>query len=228
MSLRNQLLCAWCGPLFLGLFGLGYWVCARYLPPHSPDASAEAIAAIFQSQASMIRVGQVLLQIASAFTVPFAAVISIQLMRIEGRQPVLAYSQLGSGIVAAVFLLLPTLIWCAVAFRPERSPELTQFGNDLAWIIFLMTFAPACVQLLMIGLAILGDKSKTPVFPRWSGYLNLWVSVSFLPAGLIPFFKTGPFAWDGVFGFWVPAVAFFAWIIVMTMLLLQTIKKQEV
>ena len=31
----------------------------------------------------------------------------------------------------------------------------------------------------------------------------------------IPFFKTGPLAWNGLIGFWVVAVAFFTWAFAM-------------
>ena len=227
MNQQNQLYCAWSGPLLMVLFGLGFWVFAQYMPPHSPAMSAEGIAAIFQNNANMIRIGQVFLIAAAALAVPFAAAITMQMIRIEGRQPVLAYAQLGSGILGAVFLLLPGLLWSAAAFRPERAVEITQFVNDLSWIILLFTFSPAFVQLVCIGLAILGDKGKATVFPRWSGYVNLWVAVTFLPAALIPFFKSGPFAWDGLFGFWIPAGAFFAWLALMSVLLVQAIKQQK-
>ena len=35
---------------------------------------------------------------------------------------------------------------------------------------------------------------------------------SFVPD---PFFKTGPFAWNGMFSFWIPGTLFFAWYVVM-------------
>jgi len=43
---RYHRLCAWAGPTFAVLFGLGFWVFAGYLPPHQPAADAEHIAAV--------------------------------------------------------------------------------------------------------------------------------------------------------------------------------------
>ena len=47
------------------------------------------------------------------------------------------------------------------------------------------------------------------------------------PGGLITFFKTGPFAWNGLLAFWVPLVIFFVWFLVMFVALLKTIREQE-
>jgi hypothetical protein len=47
------------------------------------------------------------------------------------------------------------------------------------------------------------------------------VAVLFIPGGLLTFFKTGPFAWSGVFVYWVPLVVFFSWYLVMFVVLRQ-------
>lgn len=39
------------------------------------------------------------------------------------------------------------------------------------------------------------------VFRRWVGYLNIWAALLLAPAVLIYFFKTGPFAWNGILVF---------------------------
>jgi hypothetical protein len=36
-----------------------------------------------------------------------------------------------------------------------------------------------------------------------------------VPGGLLTFFKKGPFAWSGVFVYWVPLVVFLGWYLVM-------------
>src|SRR5581483_3345724 len=84
---------------------------------------------------------------------------------------------------------------------------------------------PALMQCGAVGFAVLGDKSGDPVFPRWVGYYNLWTAFMFLPGALVIFFHTGPFAWNGILAFWVVAVLFGAWFIVMTFVLLQAIKR---
>lgn len=86
------------------------------------------------------------------------------------------------------------MIFMVAAFRPDRSPELTIILNDFAWIPFIVNFPPALLQCLAISGAVLTDRGETPVLPRWVGYYNLWTATDFIPAGLLIFFKHGPFA----------------------------------
>jgi hypothetical protein len=105
------------------------------------------------------------------------------------------------------------------AFRPERDPQLTQVLNDMAWLLLVAPVSSAMVQAGALGLAILGDVGERPVFPRWAGYYNLTAAVIYAPGALAAFCKTGPFAWGGLFAFWLPAAAFFSWFVMMFFLL---------
>ena len=98
-------------------------------------------------------------------------------------------------------LILPCVIWTVAAFRPERDPALIVLLNDLGWITFLMPLGTFVVQNFAIGFAILGDKSAAPVLPRWIGFFTIWVAILWLPGALLTFFKSGPFARDGLFVF---------------------------
>ena len=174
---------------------------------------------MYQAHTNQIRFGLLVMMGASACILPFAAVISAQMKRMEDKPSVLSNLQLVSGGIGVVFFIVPCLLWSIAAFRPERDAELIHLMNDAGWLMFLMPFTTFIVQNFAIGLAILGDNSAQPVFPRWVAYLNFWVAVLFIPGGLLTFFKTGPFAWNGLFAFWVPFVVFFSWYMVMFMLL---------
>lgn len=151
----------------------------------------------------------------------FVAAITVAIKRMEKSAGVLTYAQLSAGTCGAVFLIVPCLVWTAAAFRPERSAELTLLLNDLGWILLFMPFTTFVVQNIAIGLAVLGDRGEPPVLPRWVGFFNLWVAVLFIPGGLLTFFKTGPFAWSGLFVYWVPLVVFLSWYLVMFVMLRQ-------
>jgi hypothetical protein len=84
-----------------------------------------------------------------------------------------------------------------------------------------MPAPPALLQLAAIGFAILGDTSPKPVFPRWIAYLNFWVAILFQPGALVPLFKHGPFAWDGLLAFWMPLGVLGIWVVVMFVALLR-------
>lgn len=76
------------------------------------------------------------------------------------------------------------------------------------------------------GAAILCDSSAAPIYPRWSGYLCLSLGFAQATASFIPFFKTGPFAWDGLFSWWPLATEFFTIFIVMTVLTVKAVNNQ--
>ena len=40
------------------------------------------------------------------------------------------------------------------------------------------------------------------MLPRWLGWFNLWAQIIYLPGILIPYFKSGPLAWNGLLAFW--------------------------
>ena len=93
-------------------------------------------------------------------------------------------------------------------------------------MMLLVPFTTFVVQNFAIGLAILGDKGMAPMFPRWVGFFSMWVGVLFVPGGMLTFFKHGPFAWDGLFAFWIPLLTFFCWYLVMFVFLRQGILTQ--
>ena len=221
-----QKLCARSGYVIIALFGLAFWPTAQFIPPPAPTLTPDQIAAFYQQHANGIRFGMLLMSISGALVAPFVAVISIQIKRIEGASPILTYTQLSAGSIGALFFIIPALIFGCAAYRPDRAPELTRLLNDLGWFFMVMPVAAAFVQNVAIALAIFGDKRPHPVFPRWLGFFNIWVGLLFAPGGLITFFKSGPFAWNGVLAFYVAGVVFGIWFIVMVSMLIKAINQQ--
>ena len=223
---RAQKICAMSGLVVIALFGLAFWPTSMFLPPPAPTLTPAEVATLYQTNTSGIRLGMLLMSISGAFMGPFVAVISMQMNRIEGATPILAYTQATTGTIGALFFIIPAIIFSAAAYHPERAPELTALLHELGWFFLVMPVAPAFLQNLAIGFAILGDESKQPIFPRWLGFFNFWVALLFVAGGLITFFKTGPFAWNGLLAFWVAAVVFAAWFLVMVVMLLKAINQQ--
>lgn len=228
MNIRAQMFCVWSGLGFALLFLVAIWPTADFMPPLAPSLSADAIAEIYRSNTLSIRFGALLMMAASGLMCPFVAVITIQMQRIEGSPPILSYAQLSAGTLNVVFFILPSLIWTIAAFRPERDPQLTLMLNDFAWIVFLMPFTTFIVQNFVFGITVLSDKRERPIFPRWLGYFNFWVAVLFIPGGLLTFFKLGPFAWNGLFVWWIPFLVFFAWYILMFTMLHAAVSQQAI
>jgi hypothetical protein len=211
---RLQVACA-CGgfvapPLaLLALFGAGVF------PPQAAHDSAASIARFYAHHSQLKMAGLFVGFMAIALLGPLVTVITLQMLRIEGRRPLLSFLQLLAGAVTWVFLSVPLLILFVAAYRAHRDPQLTQTLHDLGWILFLIPIGPFIVQNLAIAAAILTDDPDRPVFPRWVAYCNVVIATSFLPDALLGFFKAGPFAYQGLFAFWVPTVTYGLWLNIM-------------
>ena len=217
MNTKFNSLCAYSGLAFGLVFVVGWALIAGYLPPHAPDFSATEISEIYLSNATSIRAGMMFCMMATGFYAPWVAVLYIVMKRIEGDEaPIMAMTQVVSGAVGFVIFCLPPMIWTAASYRLDRAPEIMFMLNDLGWLILATVVSPFILQNLSVGIAILRDRAVTPLIPKWVGYFNVWAAVIYVPAVLIPFFKVGPFAWDGVLAFWLPASTFFCTIIVLT------------
>jgi hypothetical protein len=226
MSKRIQLWCVWAGPLALVLYLIAFWGIAGFIPPPSPHWSAPHVAQFFQSNHTAIRIGQVGGLIASTLFFPYFAVISAQIWRVERPQPVLAMIQFGGAVLLLVFFAVCGMLWLAATFRPELSASTVRTLNDLSWLIFVMVFPAYVLQMVCMAIAAFHDHGPGRVWPRWAGYFNLWIGISGMGGGLAVFFKHGPFAWNGLIGFYVPIAMFAIWICVTTYLLHTGISRQ--
>lgn len=226
MNLRTQRLAVWTGPLLCLLFGIGLVGLAQWVPPPRADASMAEVAAMYSEHTNRLRSGLVLMMLGAGFLASWGSAITTQLKRIEGSHSPMTWTNLACTAANVMVVTVPVMVMIAASFRPDRNPEITQALNDLAWIMFVMVFPPVMVQELAIAGAVFGN-SEQKIYPRWVGYFNVWCALLLLPALLLPFFKTGAFAWQGVLEFWLAGIVFFGWIVVMTVATLGAIKQQE-
>ena len=205
----------WSAVAFFALWVVGFMIFARWVPPIPPSDNAGQIAAMFGSRTGLILAGMVFMGFGAALYLPWTAVLADLIREIEDRSHFLSLTQVAAGVMSAMTFLLPALIWAAAAFRPQRSPEITQALVDLGWLLFITPIAPFILQYVVLAVAVFIDKRAQPIFPRWAAYLQLWVSVTFLPALAAYFFKRGPLAWNGLFIWWIPLSAFTLWFVAM-------------
>jgi hypothetical protein len=226
-SISAQRMLIWTGPALMGIFFVGFWVLGDFIPPPSPERSPQQVVEFFRTDTELKRLGLWMVAFAGALVCTWSVAISCQLRRIEGSIAPLAYVQMLLGALLALEFIFPTFVWQAILYRPETtSAELTYRLNDVAWLPFVGVVSTGVLQAISIGIATLMDTSERPVFPRWCGYFNFWVATTFMPAGLVVFFKHGPFAWNGVLAWWLLLVGFFLWLVVMTWLVLGNLREQ--
>ena len=224
MNLSNQRLALHAGAvIFLILVG-GAFLVAGWIPPPTPDQSQADIASIFDDH-ERVRVAAAMFFFGGAFFVAPCAVMAIQMRRIEGPNAVMALIQIVSAAIGVVALQIPGALWLAISFRDGIDPTTVAALNDVAWFFLLGAVGSAVMQNAALAACILGSDGS--VYPRWLGYVNLWLISGLLFGILIPFFKTGPLAWDGALGFWVVAIDFFVWVFVMWTLTAKAVNSEE-
>lgn len=229
MSTNHQRLLLWVAVFGAIVSGTGFVFCAGFLPPPSPQMRADEIAAIYQTSTNLKRLGFMMMMIGGGLHFGIYATISAQMRRMKGTSDVLVYSQLGLGAVNSVMLTVPSVIFTAAAFRPDRNPESIAALHDLAWLMTTMPSSMFVLQQVIVAIAIFSDESKHLVFPRWLAYVCLFTAMTYMGGtNFITFFKLGPFAWNGVLAFYVVAVAFVVWELSMFIMLFKAIRSEEV
>jgi hypothetical protein len=226
MNTRMLKLGAWSGFVFMALFLLGFVVVARFIPPPAPSHDATWIANFFHQHATRIRFGMIITMAGAVFLAPFVSLITIQMRRIEGPNSILAWTQLALGAILILEFLYLIFFWQTATFRVDRPAATIQTLNDLCWLPFTGMTGSFFLECILFAVVILRDKRRTPIFPRWSGYMTIWAATTVTPGTFSVFFHHGPVAWNGLLAFYVPVVAFGIWYFMMSLLLLRAVDHQ--
>jgi len=222
MNLRLLNICALGGPAAVVVTLIG-WLIAGMLPlPEGPSLSTAEVVSFFTDESNRVMAGFVIASIGVVLAAPMFALISVHMLRVEGRIPVLAFTQLIVAAVTVIINMFPQMLFAIAAFRADRNADDIVLLNDIAWLLLFTGITPFIVQNVVVGLAVLRDTSG--IFPRWLGFLNFWVAVSFLPDVLAFFFKTGPFAWNGILVFWLALTTYCIFLVAMSVVMIRANK----
>jgi hypothetical protein len=225
MSARIQSICLWSGYSFFVLYLVGIVAVAGFIPPPAPGWSSDAITAFFAERQLRVLVGMSICAFASALYVPWGVAIFGEMLSMERtRYAPLSMIQVISAGLGAVFFAISPLLWLTLAFRVGHSGDSIWILNDFAWISWIVSWPFFFVQAGALGLCVLAYRASA--IPRWVGYFSIWFAVSMFPASLIVFFYHGPFAWNGVFGLYLPLCMFATWYQVVTFYLRRSIRQR--
>lgn len=225
----GELILLWTLPAALILWIASFFLFPGFNPPMSPTMTAEQVAAFYRDPAHIpqIRYSMILFNWFGVCLVPILALIALQIRRMAHRTPIFSYAMLACAAGGPTLFLVANVCWLLAAFRPERSPELTQLLNDLGWVTFTILVPFLIGQCVILALAIYFDDPARPVFNRWVAYFNLLVAAALVPAAFVGVSLTGPLAWDGFLSFWVKNVAIAVWIVVMGVVLGQAVYRER-
>jgi hypothetical protein len=206
--------CALGGPAAV-LVTLSGWLIAGYLPlPMGPSAPMSEVRDFYLKNHVMTGVGFVISSLGIVLYAPLLAVITTHMLRMDRRRPVLAFTQLATGTATLLINVLPMLLWGLATFRADRSDDTLLLLHDMGWFILFPAIMLFCLQNVAIGVAVLN--SDEAVFPRWVGFLNFFVALSFIPDVLMFFFHRGPLAWNGILVFWLALTTYCVFLCTMS------------
>ena len=229
ISERSQTIILWWAFWFMVIFAAAWWALLGMVPTPPADWNPAQVAAFYTENGSKIKLGAAIASWTSAFMVPFSTVVAIQLARLEEGTPVWSILAFAGGILMCMFLVFPPILWGVAAFNPARLPDATALMNDLANLTLTTTDQFYIFQ--MIAITYVGLTSKKVVansaFPRWLGWLTLWAGITGTLGCMAQLFKTGPFAWDGIFPFYLPIAVFGAWMGAMAWMMFRALNRQE-
>lgn len=200
-------LCA-SGGLFSTIFLFVGFIVADLFPPLGPWWSAERTTEFYVDHQTGMHAASVLIMFSGATFLAYTVIISDQMRKIPNIPWFLPQLQLASGTAASWTLFLPGLLLAVGAFRTDRDPKIIELMNDAFWLITIMPLQPFLPMYWSWIYALLLDNRERRLYPKPVAYFNLFVTVIFFFAMVVHVTKTGPFAWNGVLGFWVPLILF--------------------
>ncbi|MDL9938103.1 hypothetical protein QSJ18_15220 [Gordonia sp. ABSL1-1] len=224
---KFQRLSAWSGFLVMAVVGVCFFMLSKVQPPIDPEWTAEHVKEWMVDN----RTGILWTTVICSFIIPleyfFVVTTSWQMRRIEGCWGFLSMNQAFMGVVAPIGFMYPMFIISAAAYRAEeRSAEILQLFTDLFYFSYVGFAFIFSVQCVVLGIAVLIDKRSKPVFPRWYAYLNFILAVVLAPGAFVFVFTSGPLAWNGLFAFWIPCLAYTVWKVATPLLLLKAVDSE--
>ena len=224
---RLELLGVWCAIGYIVLLLGGWGLVAGFIPPVHPNAGEKEIADLFREDHTRIRIGMVLIMFGALVFIPFGAVFTRFISKVEGRTGIVTYTALLGAVGTMILTFYPAMAWLTAAYRPDREPAVTYLFSDYAWLQFVGGATVIMAMPIAVTLAAFLDRRPDPVFPRWAGYLNIWIVLLTIPDQLLFFFTSGPFSWNGIIGLWIPVTAFGLWFLVTFWLLRRAVLRER-
>lgn len=211
-NLKNQKIGLWCSVIFFLLTAIGWFGIAHFWMPAPADLSAEATKEFFtQTYRFPMLLGNSIFIIGSAFLVPGSIQFGLSLSKIEGKFPIWSITTAMGGILISVIVFLNAGFWIGAAYRPEASADIVVALNDTSWMGFLLGWVFLSLQMVAAAIVALSDNRPVPAIPRWLAKASICGAILLVTAGGPAFFQSGPFAYHGILGFYIPMAIWGTW-----------------
>lgn len=211
IEFRIQVLCIAWGTLFTVFTVIGWLGMAQGLFPVPASLTPEQTAAYFARHSFEMRTGCFLYILGAGLFGLWIAQLGVMLAEIEGKGPVLTIAGVTAGNGVIAFVMMSCCLWISAANRADADPDVVVTLNDAAWHGFLLTWPALSLQMLTTGVITRLDDRSHPLVPRWVSTPSLFCGVGIAMASGPAWMKSGPFAWNGVLGYYVPMLMWGVW-----------------
>ena len=217
------------GPIFLVVFIVAWGVLGYNIPPLSPEWTGDQMAHHFRTHAGVVRAGMVAsMSFAVLYMVWGMSITKVmETLETDGNN-ILSQLQIWGAGLTVVPILVSSSFWLTGAYRPEAlDPSILQMLYDMAWLLIDLAYSVTSVQMFALGVLFLSDQRAVPLIPKWVSWYSIWVGFMFIAEVLMPYFKSGLFARDGILNFWIEFVIWFVFILIVTLYILKAIARLE-
>lgn len=226
-NITSQKIGLWCTYVFAALTVIGWLGIAHFYSPFPADAGLEATKAWFTEEHRWgTIIGCSIFYVACGFLVPGSIQFGIMLAKIEGRWPLWSMTTAVCGIFISLIIFMNACAWIVAAYRPETGADVIQSWYDWAWFAFLLGWIYLAFEMVATGVVELMDKREVPMIPRWFTWFTFAGAASLLTAAGPAFFKSGPFAYHGLLGFYLPMAVWGSYLIGTTWFMLKELDRE--
>lgn len=205
---------AWCGPIFIGAFLFFFGILGHNLPPVGADLTPQQLTQHYIDNGMSIRIGMSVCIVFATFYIPWGVAVSRLMRRIEGGEGMLGNLQMLGAAISSVIIIVPCGLWLMCSIEaPTIQPETIHLLYWMGWMIIDLGYMAFTFQIAAEAIVFLRDPRGKPLVAPWVCWAGFVTCAAFFMENLIPFFKTGPFAFHGLFNFWVAYGTWFVWVI---------------
>ncbi|WP_374475682.1 hypothetical protein [Zoogloea sp.] len=221
-------LCFASGLVFLATY-FGFWgILGSCVPPLPATMTALEMAEHFRNNRNVMMLGMVGAMTFAPAYMMWGLGITKVMETLEGRNRVLSKMQLwGAGLTVIPVQMCCMFILTGLYRAETAEPNLIQMMYDMSWLTISPFYAVTTMQMLAMGACFLTDKRERPLIPKWLCWYSIWGGFMFIAEDLMPFFKQGVFARDGILNFWIEYSIYFFYMLFVTYYLYKATARLE-
>ncbi|MGQ3055654.1 MAG: hypothetical protein ACT6T0_00470 [Nevskia sp.] len=226
-SINSQKMGLWCTWIFAALTVVGWLGIGHFYAPFPADGGLDATKQWFtETHRWGTIIGCTIFYIAAGLLTPGSIQFGIMLSKIEGRFPLWSITAGVCGIFISLIIFFNCCAWIVAAYRPEFGSDVIQAWYDWSWFAFLLGWIYLAIEMIATGIVELQDTRAVPMIPRWFTWLTFAGAASLVTAAGPAFFKSGPFAYHGLFGFYLPMAVWGTYLIGTTWFMYQELARE--